>query len=124
MKAFKKPVTVHYGWITQPIVVQTLEGPVNAGPEQVLMTGVKGEQDPIGLDYFLGHYDAKPDGTCVKRKVIVDAVQLTEPKSVKVSWSNDLLHGKPGDYHVVYEPGNEAIVEKTIFEETYEVIPL
>lgn len=95
-----------------------------AGKGQVLMTGVKGEQYPIPTEYFEQHYleDVKP-GWCYKKKVVVDAEVLEVETSVKVSWCEALLTGKPGDYLVTYEPGNQAIVEKNIFEETYEVIP-
>lgn len=123
MKAFKKPVAVQFKYLEEDMVVQTLEGPVPAGKGQVLMTGIRGEQYPIPVEYFEQHYtrDIYP-GVCCKKKVEVEAEVLTVETSVKVSWCEALLTGKPGDYLVTYEPGNQAIVEKSIFEETYEIL--
>ena len=123
MKAFKKPISVKFQYILAPIVVETLEGPVNAGPGHVLITGVAGEQYPISQKTFFETYNVDEDlGVAYKRKVIVDAEQLTEPKSVKVEWSDDYLTGKPGDWLITNDKGSQWIVEEKIFEQTYEVL--
>ncbi len=123
MKVFKKPIAVKFQYLTETITVQTLEGPVTAGPDQVLMTGVRGEQYPIGKKMFYDTYHADEGlGVAYKKKVIVDAEQIHKPTSVPVSWSGEPLTGKPGDYLVTYGPGDQAIVEESIFNETYEIV--
>jgi hypothetical protein len=124
MKCFKKPVRVMFEILTNDLTVETLEGKVSAGPGQVLMTGVRGEQYPMPIASFLRDYEYPLHfvGTCTKKMKIIEAVVLTSPTEVKVSWSGDTLKGKPGDYLVTYGDNDQAIVEKSIFEETYEVL--
>ncbi|HET8686044.1 MAG TPA: PGDYG domain-containing protein [Methanosarcina sp.] len=123
MKAYKKPVQIHFEYLQDDVIVETLEGPVHAGKDHVVITGVKGERYPCKKVDFLNNYNVDEDlGVAYKKKIIVDVVQLSQPTSVKVSWSDDLLHGKTGDYLVTYGPSDKAIVEKSIFEETYVIV--
>ena len=123
MKVFKKPIPVKVQYLFEPTVVQTLEGPVTAGLGQALMIGPKDDPYPISLESLFSTYNVDEElGIAYKRRILVDARQITEPTEVTVEWSKEKLYGKPGDYLVTYESGKQWIVEKGIFEETYEVV--
>lgn len=123
MKAYKKPIPVKVQYLFEPVVVQTLEGPVTAGPGQALMIGPKDDPYPISLESLFSTYNVDEYlGIAYKKKILVDARQINEPTEVTVDWSKEKLHGKPGDYLVTYESGKQWIVERTVFEETYVVV--
>lgn len=123
MKAYKKPVPVKVQYLFEPMVVQTLEGPVAAGLGQALMVGPKDDPYPISLEVLFSTYNVDEDlGIAYKKRIVVDAEQISEPTEVTVEWSKGKLYGKPGDYLVTYEAGKQWIVEKSVFEETYVVI--
>ena len=128
MKVIKKPIHLTYSYIEEDCVIQTLEGPVNAGDGHVLLTGTKGEQWPIPINRFALTYETLSydkelkTGKCFKMPIEVEAQQMDKPFSVKVSWNEDLLHGNPGDYLVTYGPDDFGVVAKEIFNETYEVV--
>jgi len=122
MKCFKKPIPVGFEFITEDVVVQTLEGPVSAGLGHVLLTGVRGEKWPVLIDTFNRRYAYEGlKGTATPKTIMVDAERLVSRTEVKVSWSDDVLVGQVGDYLMTYDDGTNGIVEKTIFEETYEL---
>lgn len=123
MKAYKKPIPVKVQYLFEPIVVQTLEGPVSAGPGQALMIGPKDDPYPISLESLFSTYNVDEElGVAYKKRIVVDAVRISEPTAVTVEWSKEKLQGKPGDYLVTYESGKQWIVEKSVFEETYVVL--
>jgi hypothetical protein len=68
--------------------------------------------------YFTYDFD-KHGSVCFKKPVQVEVKQMDTDFSVKVSWSEDLLYGKPGDYLVTYGPNDFGVVAKDVFEETY-----
>jgi hypothetical protein len=121
MKCFKKPIQVRFKFITDDVVVKTLEGPVSAGLGHVLLTGVRGEQWPVPIATFNRRYTYEGfEGIAIPKTIMVDADVLTARAEVKVSWSDDVLVGQVGDYLMTYDDGTNGIVEKTIFEETYD----
>lgn len=123
MKAYKKPVPVKVQYLFEPMVVQTLEGPVTAGLGQALMVGPKDDPYPISLEVLFSTYNVDEDlGIAYKKRIIVDVEQISEPTEVTVEWSKEKLYGKPGDYLVTYEAGKQWIVEKSVFEETYVIV--
>ena len=85
-----------------------------------IMTGTEGEQWPIPAEKFAQTYDDLGDGTASKKNIPVFAKEMSEPFQVKVSWSDDLLQGAPGDYLVQYGPGDYGVVGREIFGKTYE----
>lgn len=58
---------------------------------------------------------------CIKRPVIVNAVQINEEFRV-FSLEGDYVRGKPGDYLMKGIKGELYIYDKDIFEETYDFI--
>lgn len=122
--AQKKPIPCKVEFLTRQETILTLEGPVSAGPDQVVLTGVKGERWPIPKSRFHTHYEYDPETqTCVKIPEIVFVERMTEPFEVQVSWSDDSLKGLPGDYRVQYPDGSTGVVRADIFNETYDRVP-
>ena len=121
-KCFKKPIPLEFRIAQKPEKVQTKEGPVQAKAGAYIMTGTKGENWPIPADQF--NYDILTQdgstGTAAKKKIIVPAKEMNETFEVKVSWSPNTLKGKIGDYLVQYGPGDYGVVDKEIFNETYQ----
>ena len=115
----KKPIPLEYKIAPSDLTVATKEGPVAARAGDAIMTGTKGENWPIPRDKFRQTYDIVGDGLAAKKNIPVSAQQMDTPFNVKVSWSDDLLRGKPGDFLVQYGPGDYGVVEKEIFKQTY-----
>lgn len=59
----KKPVVVEAYICTEPVVVQTLEGPLTAQVGDYIITGIRGEKYPCKPDVFLKTYEEVADGT-------------------------------------------------------------
>lgn len=123
-KCFKKPIPLEFRIAQGPEEVKTKEGPVDARDGDYIMTGTKGENWPIPADKF--NYDILTQdgntGTAAKKKIIVPAKEMNEPFEVKVSWSASTLKGKVGDYLVQYGQGDYGVVDREIFNETYELV--
>lgn len=47
---------------------------------------------------------------------------MQEPFSVRLSWSDSTIYGKPGDYLITYAPNDFGIVDKDVFDETYIIV--
>lgn len=122
MKVRKKPLTLRFRFATETEVIETLEGPVTAHAGDAVLTGVRGEAWPISAEKFCQKYEVMADGQCVPRGNVVDAQQMLEPFVVRVGWANEPLKGQPGDYLLTYGPGDFGVVERAIFEETYEPV--
>ena len=115
----KKPIPLKYQFAPKDLTIMTKEGPVGAKAGDAIMTGTKGENWPIPKNKFKQTYDVVGDGLAAKKNIPVNAQQMNKPFNVKVSWSDDLLRGKPGDFLVQYGPGDYGVVEKDIFKQTY-----
>ena len=119
-KTAKKPIPLGFEFAEEDQTVKTLEGPVGARSGDAIMIGTKGEQWVIPADKFAQTYDVLEPGKAAKKHIPVFAKKMEEPFEVKVSWSSDLLRGKPGDFLVQYGPGDYGVVGAEIFGETYE----
>lgn len=121
-KAFKKPIPLKFEFAAEEQDVQTLEGKVHCVAGDAIMTGIKNEHWPIPRGSFEKTYDFDPDtGLASKKKIVVCVRQMDEPFKVKVSWSDDLLVGEPGDYLVEYGSNDFGTVKEEIFAATYQV---
>ena len=118
-KTAKKPIPLNYEISKTAQTIATKEGPVAARAGDAIMTGTKGEKWPIPKNKFKQTYDIVGDGLAAKKNIPVSAQQMNKPFNVKVSWSDDLLRGKAGDFLVQYGPGDYGVVEKEIFKQTY-----
>ena len=119
-KTAKKPIPLNYEISKAAQTIATKEGPVAARAGDIIMTGTKGEKWPIPKNKFRQTYDIVGDGLAAKKNIPVHAQQMSKPFNVKVSWSDDLLKGKAGDFLVQYGPGDYGVVEKEIFKQTYD----
>lgn len=125
-RARSRPVVVRACFSSVPGVVNTLEGPVVVGVGDAIVTGVAGERWPIARARFLASHVAQSptvpgeDGAYAKRPKIVWALHLEQPHSVTLSSGRGVLKGRAGDYLVQYAVGDQAIVEGSIFERTYD----
>lgn len=75
---------------------------------------------------FKGTYEPpdKSAGLHSRRDVEVLARQMNQAFTVNVSWSNEPLVGKPGDWLVQYGKGDFGIVDRQVFKETYRILNL
>ena len=120
-KTAKLPIPLEFRYAEADETIDTKEGPVGANAGDAIMTGTEGEQWPIPAEKFAQTYNDLGDGTAAKKNIPVFAKQMMVPFKVKVSWSNDLLQGEPGDYLVQYGPGDYGVVGREIFAKTYKV---
>ena len=107
-------------------IIQTREGPAGFEPGDFLARGVQNEEWPITKEHFAADYErvSEPDteGFAFYRATgICQAYQMPEAFTVKRT-RGDILTGKAGDYLV--RSGNRTwIVDRTIFENSYEWVP-
>jgi len=124
----KKAVLVEVCFAESDGVCRTKEGDVSFKAGDAILTGVEGEQWPIKRAKFDATYEAVPptrhgeNGQYRKRPIEVLALQMNEPFYVNVSWSEDRLEGKPGDWLLQYGEDDYGIVSQSIFEKTYDII--
>ena len=116
----KKPIPLEFRYAEADETIDTKEGPVGAKAGDAIMTGTEGEQWPIPAEKFAQTYDDLGDGTASKKNIPVFAKEMSAPFQVKVSWSDDLLQGEPGDYLVQYGPGDNGVVVRDILGKTYD----
>ena len=119
--AMKKPIPLKFRVAEQPETIQTKEGPVEAPVGAYIMTGTEGEQWPIPAEKFQETYDIIDGDTASKKSIPVTAKQMGRNFNVTVSWSDQKLIGKRGDWLVKYGPGDYGVVDQKIFKKTYDV---
>lgn len=122
MKVVKKPIIIQYRYADTVEVINSLEGPVTAHPGDAVITGVKGEQYPVQRFKFDEWYIITEEGKAYKKPVVVDAELMEEEFEVVVSWANNPIRGRRGDYRLTYGPGDFGIVAADIFAETYDIV--
>lgn len=122
-KAQKKQIDTKFYFSEKDDVINTKEGTVSCKTGDAVLTGVKGEQWPIKRDTFEKTYIFNQEtGICFKRPEVVMVEKMSKPFSVVVSWSNDPIQGKAGDYRVSNVEGTDSwVVDNEIFNETYVV---
>jgi len=127
-KVQKKPMPVAVCFADSDGVCQTKEGDVYYKKGDAIMTGVEGEKWPIERRKFDDTYEAVlptkhgDDGQYSKKPIGVLALQMNEPFYVNVSWADDQIEGKSGDWLVQYAPDDFGVVSQSIFEKTYQII--
>ena len=120
----KKPIPLKVEFAKQDGVCRTKEGDVRYLEGDAIVTGTHGEQWPIPIAKFKDTYqpvDAE-NSLYAKKPMHSLAKQMSVQFSVNVSWSNDPILGKPGDWLLQYGKGDFGIVDKDIFDETYLIL--
>lgn len=116
-----------YGLVDENDTVVTKEGNTRANEDDCICIGVDGEIWPQPFERVKSKYDlvdsTKKDGvTFLKYKP--QPGQFVEAKEMSDSFRIKDMNGKAGDYKVraVDDHDDEWIVDKDIFEKTYEEI--
>ena len=120
-KAFKKPVDVLFSIYKESGTESTKEGPANYEKGDYRMVGVQGEVWPMKPSVFQKNYDVVSDGVGRKKKVIVDVEIAEEITYIETSWGAK-LKAKVGDAIVSASPTDRWVVDKDIFDSTYEKV--
>jgi hypothetical protein len=116
---FKHPTPIHYKTAIDNGTVDTLEGPVDYQAGHKIITGTKGEKYPVSAQKFAEYYDDNKDGTATPKKIHKIAKLADHDGVVKASWGN--LNYKAGeDYIVKHGSGDDGVVKKDIFAQTYD----
>ncbi len=120
----KKPIPLKVEFAKEDGTINTKEGAQPFKVGDAIMTGTHGERWPIPISNFRDTYEAvdEANGLYAKKSIRVLALQMDEGFTVNVSWSKEPLVGKPGDWLVQYGKGDFGIVDKQIFEETYDIL--
>jgi hypothetical protein len=124
----KKAIPVEVTFASSTGICKTKEGEVSYKIGDGILTGVEGEHWPIERPKFDASYEAIPptkngeDGQYCKKPIQVFALQMNEPFYVNVSWADDQIEGKSGDWLVQYAPDDFGVVSQSIFEKTYQII--
>lgn len=124
-RATRRPVTVAATFAKTGGIVHTLEGDVRHNEGDAVLTGVAGEQWPVSRERFFAIYDAvaptRPgdDGTYRKQATSLWSFRVKTETTVQLSGGRGVLHAKPGDVIVQYGPDDQAVVNASIFEQTY-----
>jgi hypothetical protein len=125
LKVSKKPLPVRAAFASVDGVCETLEGPVRYRAGDAILTGVKGEHWPVKRDAFLASYEPVPPtragegGGYRKAPAIAYALRLDRALEVPVSWQDDPLHARPGDWLLSYPDGSYGVLQDDIFRDTY-----
>jgi hypothetical protein len=129
-----KLIPMHYVKIRLPTQVEiasddgvltTLEGDVSYKAGDALMTGVQGERWPISSAKFELTYEPVPptvmgnSGSYVKKRIVVEAVQMDQPFAVTIRDGQSILKGNAGDWVVSSPDGSQWVVADSIFKKTY-----
>ena len=118
-KTHKLANPVPYEVATQPGTIDTLEGPVAYKAGFYIMTGPKGEKNPITPEKFKELYNDNSDGTATPKSITKIAKLADHDGSVKTSWGETLNYTTGNDYIVRHGSGDYGVVKKDIFAKTY-----
>ncbi len=123
LRVMKLPIPLKAEFAKKEGTCKTKEGEQPYSKGDAIMTGTKGEQWPIPRDVFDETYEKTDNGGMYAKKALpVPGLQMDVEFTVNVSWSNEPLVGKSGDWLVQYGPGDHGIVSREIFEETYTAV--
>ena len=117
--ASKRGKPISYEVAGEDGTTETLEGPVRHMKGHRIITGPKGEKYPVAPDKFAELYDDGESGKATP-KAIRKRVRLADHDGVvKASWGD--LNYKSGQHYIVrHGDGDYGVVEKDIFDQTYQ----
>ena len=115
----KKAAPIKYETAEKAGTVQTLEGPVNHEAGHKIITGPKGEKYPVSPEKFKEYYHDHGDGTATPKPIAKQAKVADHDGVVHATWG-DLNYEKGKHVIVRHGPGDYGVVEKGIFNQTYD----
>lgn len=127
-QARRRPLDFEVVFAQERVVINTLEGPVNANAGDAIVTGIRGERWPVPAARFAGLYEPVPPtrmgegGSYRRQAVSVSTSRLRQPFSVTLVGGRGVLSGKAGDWLVRHPDGSLNIVADQIFQKTYELM--
>lgn len=129
IRARKRRLAFSVRFATQDGSVQTLEGEVAVCTGDAIVTGVAGEQWPVGRDRFRARYAPVPqlafgeEGIYESLPLPVLALQLDQACEVLLPDGRSRLAGQAGDWLVDYGDGSLGVVSADLFDSIYERNP-
>jgi len=117
----KVPSSISYEIADEPGTIQTLEGEVSYDTHFRIITGVRGERDPVPPNRFAELYDDQGDGTATPKRIQKRARLADQAGSVRTSWGETLNYSAGADYIVRHSEGDYGVIKADIFYKTYDV---
>jgi len=124
----KQPVPVQVRFALGDGVLGTAEGPVSYLKGDALLSGEAGDRWPVSRASFDAWYEPERpssggnDGVYRKRPQPVRARRMDQAFQVRVGYANDPIQGRPGDWLLMYAPGEYGVVGAEQFSRTYRLI--
>ena len=118
MTVSKKGTPIRYRVADSSGVTNTLEGPVHHEQGHYIITGPKGEEYPVAPQKFEQLYDVIGDETASPKQIKKQAREADHNGVVHASWG-DLKYEKGKHIIVRHGPNDYGVVEKNIFNDTY-----
>lgn len=122
----KRPVEVDVRFADRPETIATLEGAVTCVPGDAIVTGARDEVWPVARAVFEQRYEPIAPmnmgdaGRYRSRALATLAIRLSAPMRLALPSERGILSGEAGDWLVQHAPGDQAIVNGAIFDDTYE----
>jgi hypothetical protein len=128
MQAVKKDIPVPVIFASEDGALETREGVIAYRKGDALLTGCENESWPVEFEHFNKIYapidDTLPgmSGHYSKKAFPISVLQVGEPFMVSLPGNKGTLRGKAHDWLLQYSPDNYGIVDREIFEATYEIV--
>ena len=124
-KARRRALDFSVIFSTETRKIETLEGPVQCSPGDAVITGIHGEEWPVGKERFQELYEPVPptkwgeDGMYRRLPLAVDAAEITDECSFTLPGKRGSVKAQAGDWLVRQPDGGMGVVAKRVFDETY-----
>jgi len=124
-KARRRALVFSVIFSTASRTIETPEGPVQCSPGDAVITGIHGEEWPVGKDRFDELYEPVPptkrgeDGAYRRLPLDVDAAEIMDDCSFKLPGKRGTINAQAGDWLVRQPDGGMGVVAQEVFEETY-----
>lgn len=120
MRYIKLRVEVKAERVDSTVEVKTREGIEFAHEGDWIVTGGGGDHWPINHQTFIDRYEPlEQEGRFLARPIFVDAIRLSEPKSLAITWGQQ--SAKAGDWLVTNTDGSTHICDNEAFQRCYKL---
>jgi len=128
VRAISRPLSRKITFAARDGIIETVEGPVRYHKDDAIVVGESGESWPVSQSTFERHYEPQDkvimgqEGLYSKKVREVRALPLDAVSRLDLSDGRGMLVGKRGDWIVDYGDGDLAVVSRSEFEKTYEIV--